>query len=301
MSLEDSNRQPLQQQDIDNDTGPEQPTPTIPPQTTEPTSQIATMEVHHHPHVEKKNFKEYLLEFVMIFLAVTMGFFAESYREYSVEKSRSREYAKSLIHDLEKDTAMAQGTVRSTHLLNAKIDSIKSFISGKKFNDISNAQLFAHTHFICLYKPYTWSRATLEEIKGSGSLRYFGDDSIIMRISAYDALTRHLDEDFRGDVERNDRVDQKKNTIVDFSYEKEDSIGYRLNPDSVAKIIFQEIKQKQADLPLLTTNISDIKILLNDYISIKQNLSVRGDIELPMLITQATQLIALLRKEYDLQ
>ena len=33
------------------------------------------MEVPHHPDVEKKNFKEYLLEFIMIFLAVTMGFF----------------------------------------------------------------------------------------------------------------------------------------------------------------------------------------------------------------------------------
>ena len=29
------------------------------------------MEVHHHPKVEKKNFKEYFLEFIMIFLAVT--------------------------------------------------------------------------------------------------------------------------------------------------------------------------------------------------------------------------------------
>ena len=32
------------------------------------------MEVHHHPQVEKKNFREYFLEFLMIFLAVTMGF-----------------------------------------------------------------------------------------------------------------------------------------------------------------------------------------------------------------------------------
>ena len=37
------------------------------------------MEVHHHPHVDpdshrEKNFKEYFLEFLMIFLAVTMGF-----------------------------------------------------------------------------------------------------------------------------------------------------------------------------------------------------------------------------------
>ncbi|HEY5461679.1 MAG TPA: hypothetical protein VIJ95_00350 [Hanamia sp.] len=36
------------------------------------------MEVHHHPHVDpgsyrEKNFKEYFLEFVMIFLALIMG------------------------------------------------------------------------------------------------------------------------------------------------------------------------------------------------------------------------------------
>jgi len=39
------------------------------------------MEVHHHPEVEKKGFKEYLLEGLMIFLAVTMGFIAENIRE----------------------------------------------------------------------------------------------------------------------------------------------------------------------------------------------------------------------------
>jgi hypothetical protein len=47
------------------------------------------MEVHHHPHVEKKNFKEYFFEFIMIFLAVrseklisaNMAFIGENMRE----------------------------------------------------------------------------------------------------------------------------------------------------------------------------------------------------------------------------
>jgi hypothetical protein len=36
------------------------------------------MEVHHPPdlHYDKRRFREYLLEFEMIFLAVTLGFFA---------------------------------------------------------------------------------------------------------------------------------------------------------------------------------------------------------------------------------
>jgi hypothetical protein len=39
------------------------------------------MEVHHHPQVGKKRIIEYFLEFLMIFLAVNMGLFAENLRE----------------------------------------------------------------------------------------------------------------------------------------------------------------------------------------------------------------------------
>src|SRR5438045_2691371 len=61
------------------------------------------MEVHHHPHVEKKNFKEYLLEGLMIFLAVTMGFIAENIREHFVDKAREQQYIQSFYEDLSSD------------------------------------------------------------------------------------------------------------------------------------------------------------------------------------------------------
>ncbi len=62
------------------------------------------MEVHHHPHIEKKNFKEYFLEFLMIFLAVTLGFFAENIREQIKDNKQGKQYIRSLIEDLEADT-----------------------------------------------------------------------------------------------------------------------------------------------------------------------------------------------------
>ncbi len=63
------------------------------------------MEVHHHPHVEKKNFKEYFLEFLMIFLAVTMGFFAENIRESVSDHSKEKEYIAGIKKDLVADTS----------------------------------------------------------------------------------------------------------------------------------------------------------------------------------------------------
>src|SRR6267154_106784 len=66
------------------------------------------MEVHHHPKVEKKNFKEYFLEFLMIFLAVTLGFFGESYREHLSDRTKEKEYIKSMVEDLETDAAFLE-------------------------------------------------------------------------------------------------------------------------------------------------------------------------------------------------
>src|SRR6478752_1646330 len=70
------------------------------------TSEIQNMEVHHHPdlHHRKKHWKEYFLEFLMIFLAVTLGFFAENFRESITDSHRGKEYIKSLAQDLKADT-----------------------------------------------------------------------------------------------------------------------------------------------------------------------------------------------------
>src|ERR1700742_1701886 len=65
------------------------------------------MEVHHHPEVEKKGFKEYLLEGLMIFIAVCMGFFAESLRENINDSRLEKEYAKTLYIELRDDSVAA--------------------------------------------------------------------------------------------------------------------------------------------------------------------------------------------------
>jgi hypothetical protein len=70
------------------------------------------MEVHHHPKVEKKNFKEYFLEFLMIFLAVTLGFFAENIREHIKDNEQGKQYIQSLIEDLQADTIRMNDIIR---------------------------------------------------------------------------------------------------------------------------------------------------------------------------------------------
>lgn len=60
--------------------------------------------MHHSHHIgHPKKFKEYLLEFFMLFLAVTLGFFAENIREHISEEHKSKELLQVVGKDLRSD------------------------------------------------------------------------------------------------------------------------------------------------------------------------------------------------------
>ena len=85
------------------------------------------MEVHHHTHHPKK-WKEYITEFIMLFAAVTLGFFAENQREHLVERHRENQYIQSLYEDLKKDTSMLNTIIAYNDIQINKIDTVNKII-----------------------------------------------------------------------------------------------------------------------------------------------------------------------------
>jgi len=104
--------------------------------------QTEKMEVHHHPQLDHKPkpWKEYILEGLMIFLAVTMGFFAESLREHIGNNEREKQIIASLVRDIKKDTAKLNDLIytympahnRWTDSANKYIDSLPLKVSERK-------------------------------------------------------------------------------------------------------------------------------------------------------------------------
>src|ERR1043165_759546 len=78
-------------------------------------NQIAEpMEVHHSSHVDhNKKWKDYLYEFVMLFLAVTAGFFVENQREHYIENRRAAQFSKQLLSDLRLDSILFEDRKRN--------------------------------------------------------------------------------------------------------------------------------------------------------------------------------------------
>ena len=71
------------------------------------------MEVHHPHHpTHKKKWSEYIIEFVMLFAAVTLGFFAENVREHQIIEHKTHQNLESVVLDLKEDSVLIQERIK---------------------------------------------------------------------------------------------------------------------------------------------------------------------------------------------
>ena len=101
------------------------------------------MEVHHPHHpTHKKKWSEYLLEFFMLFLAVTLGFFAENLREHMTEKNKTKELLEVVAKDFEKDMKSIEFHLKFNDYRRSICDSLDSILQFP--NDKIEQQLYYH-------------------------------------------------------------------------------------------------------------------------------------------------------------
>ena len=148
------------------------------------------MEVHHHPqlHHKPKPWKEYFLEFIMIFLAVTLGFFAESFREHLVENKKEKEIISALYADLKKDTANLNNIIyRYMPEHSAQEDSAASYINNLpiKANERKIALALINATNWNFYSP---PQVSLELLKNAGTFNLIKDEHIKAEIVNFNGL-----------------------------------------------------------------------------------------------------------------
>jgi hypothetical protein len=171
------------------------------------------MEVHHHPHLphgEKKKFKDFFLEFLMIFLAVTLGFFAESYREYLSNRSKEKEYMESMMQDLKRDTVVLNSTIAFQKTIYNKIDSALE-IPVEELPHIDAQDSFYHffVYFYSWVSAFTRIDNTVTQLKNAGGFSLLQNkqvkDSITELNSFYE---RELEPDKNIYTGRWQRIDE---------------------------------------------------------------------------------------------
>jgi len=129
------------------------------------------MEIHKHPHhvTHKKKWGEYVLEFLMLFLAVFLGFLAENYRETLVNKEKEQHYLQNMVTDLKSDTADLNFAIYYQQLWYNHLDSALK-IPIEHLADIPTQDTFFY-HF---FPYYSWMQPFIQNDNNITQLRAGG-------------------------------------------------------------------------------------------------------------------------------
>jgi hypothetical protein len=248
------------------------------------------MEVHHHSH-HPKRFKEYITEFLMLFLAVSLGFFAENLREHQVEKEKERQYMESFIVDLESDVVnILEGMPRKEGRLQA-IDTLFKYFNANP-NVVSVPAVIVKK-----MKRAAWDRTfirnttTINQLKNSGGLRLIRNRSVSDSIAFYDWRWSRLEYYRETYISNQKEIYHLEEQII----EAKDMLPFLVNSNMA---ITNENSSPDTGI------IRIRREHLNEYLNLlsRQYIFTKLDRDGYMKIAnQSKSLINLIKKEYDLK
>lgn len=251
------------------------------------------MEVHHHPTVEKKSLKEYLLEGLMIFIAVCMGFFAETIREGINEHHRAAVFAASMVKDLEEDTTELRQYIDYFTYANHNTDTLMMLLAAAEPRQIPSGKLYWYGLFGGADKPFVPNDATFEQMKSSGTLFYF-EKTLAMDVSGYDRQCRLMQQTEDKNREVYTEVRKSRAKLFDFHYNDVANNIYHRN--ETAGYVQARIDSFVASNPPL---LSDDKVLFNEYVEMVRSRRIINSVgDAKEALKQAAGLIGELKDTY---
>jgi len=259
------------------------------------------MEVHAHTHTPRKKWTHYFWEFLMLFLAVFCGFLAENQREHIVEGHRAKDYAKSLLNDLKEDTAELTGGIRQNAFMNLAFDSCIAIGMKNTEQSLIPGTFYYYSRFANNAYAIDWNTSTLTQLLQSGNLRYFKNKELITKISKYYYLQGLISKNNETDllqrnqlVEIRNRLLSAKNYKVFAQLDIEEEMKSLTSNDLIRDLMSQEIPYNAGSDRMMET-------FLNTIIDRRDRNKRFVEKLYPRAFMAATELIALLKKEFHLK
>jgi hypothetical protein len=240
---------------------------------------------------EKKTWKEYFFEFVLVFTAVVLGFTADSFRENLEDKQKERKYMRSLISDINGDYTLS-GNLEASILRQVKqIDSLQTILVSNSLEYNTDSILKCYRLSSCLLTFYAefFNERTINQLLSSGSMRLIKDQDIADSIMAYHSFIKFLDVQRQLYINSINNCSQTMYDIYDISF-----LRSAFNKNGVLDYIPIDLGK----LKLRTTNPDELK----KFIAILENSKLIANNYMDMMgkmAVKADRLYTFLSKEYD--
>jgi len=236
--------------------------------------------------LKKKNWKSYIKEFLMLFLAVFCGFLAENYRGNMVEKQQEKQFIQSYIEDLKSDTATIRQTLVFRKLKMIQMDSLMLLLRNQTIKGHEN-ELYFFGRSLVRSVWFQNNDRTFAQLKNSGALRLIRNEQATDSIMAYQKLVERLITNHEDD--RTER------------YNAFPVLSQIFNPFVFDQMVTASGIQRPTDNPPLRSYDPALQQDLAFCIHQLKGSTFLIEVRLAQLNNKAIQLIALLTKEYDLE
>ena len=271
-----------------------------------PKQETETMEVHHHPdlHHKPKPWKEYFLEFLMIFIAVTLGFIAENMRETISDRTKEKEYLISIKKDLIDDTASLGIWIPQLIEKISGYDTLISLLQNPGFTS-QGSELYYYARFSTRSSVFNANNNTITELKNSGNFRLIHNKAVINALMNFQTITDNYLNLSAVDHKEAEMLYPSLGNLFDASVFNE-MIKVDINPNNssvdsvISSIVMEKNLSKPPGNPQLRNHNNDNINLYIFYLHERKS-SFIGEIRL--LFQQkknASDLIELINKEYHI-
>ena len=239
-------------------------------------------------------------EVFLLIVGILIALQVNNWNEERIEQQQIKEYAQTLISDLERDIAMVGSITKQMQHTLDRIGTLGDYARRQELDQLSNLDLFFLTSSAG-YRPYQWNRSTVDQLKSSGALRKIKNSDLVNKITAYDSFTHHLDEDFMFDRDLMLDAIKMADEVVNSVYPFNDEVIAAMRAMFREPYAFPPTKlyavYKDTELQLLTDDEHKLRVMANKFEHLI-GITARSDFEIPELIKNANELIELLRNEY---
>jgi len=219
----------------------------------------------------------------MLFLAVFCGFLAENIREHRVEHNRAKQFALSLLSDIRSDTAALNIAIGLGNKRILAVDSLIAQIEQPK-EIWKDTLIYKYSGTAGRHRPFKYNSGTYEQLKASGSLRYFKQDLA-------DLLNKYAVQAEKAKV--------REEILLNYA-------SGLYNPFVMQLLDLRSVVQLQ-DGAILTHSLVFRKIdtetnaLWINYATAVQTTQQRAVVEYDAMLIQAKQIMTALQNEYHLK
>jgi len=145
------------------------------------------MEVHHPKRRDHaRHWVSHLTEFFMLFLAVTLGFFAENLRETHIEQERAHELIKAFEYDVRANIHFIDSLLEQGHKMEYEIDT--ALLVLEQAEDTFDLDFF-YRRVRYEFPKFLSKNDTYEQMKNSGALRYVKDQALAEKMVEYSSYS----------------------------------------------------------------------------------------------------------------